>query len=332
MGFMRGILVHPEELTEAWLDGMREAGLNTLGLHPVGGSRAHESLQAAIELHASLQMKRLRAKAGELGIAVEYEAHAMRWLLPAEMFREKPDWFRMDEHGRRTADFNLCASNPDALEYVGRRAALLASLLDTGSDRYFFWLDDVSAAACHCPECRRLSASDQQLRIVNAMLRGLRAYNPRAKISYLAYHSTLDAPRNTRPEEGVFLEYAPIRRDHHRPIDDPDSPENCRESGSLKELLSFFGARDAKVLEYWMDNSLFSNWTKPPKPFRLDAEVMKRDAAYYASLGFRSITSFGCYLGPDYQRLYGNPPLREYGSILRECARACGGDETAEEQ
>ena len=45
--------------------------------------------------------------------------------------------------------------------------------------------------------------------------------------------------------------------------------------------------------------------------------VWKRDAAYYASLGFRSITSFGCYLGPDYQRLYGNPPLKEYGSILR---------------
>ena len=60
--------------------------------------------------------------------------------------------------------------------------------------------------------------------------------------------------------------------------------------------------------------------------------VWKRDAAYYASLGFRSITSFGCYLGPDYQRLYGNPPLKEYGSILRECARAYGGDGSAEEK
>ena len=312
----RGILVHPEELTEEWIEGMHAAGLNVLGLHPAGGAQAHRTLAEAVERHGTEEMRRLISKARRLGISVEYEAHAMRYLLPAEMFETRRDFFRVDERGERTADSNLCASNPEALAYIADRAALLASQLETGSDKYYFWLDDVSGRACCCPDCRRLTPGDQQLKIINAMLAGLRRYNPRATLCYLAYYDTLEPPRAVEPEEGVFLEYAPIRRDHHRPICDPDCAENVTESRTLCDLLSFFGRKDAKVLEYWMDNSLYSHWTKPPRPFALDEEVMRRDVEYYLSLGFESLTSFGCYLGPDYRRLYGAPPLAEYGKLL----------------
>lgn len=196
------------------------------------------------------------------------------------------------------------------------RAAVLAALLDTGVSRYFFWLDDVTDCACHCPDCRQLSPSDQQLRTVNAMLTGLRRYNRSAKLCYIAYHDAMDVPRKVQPLDGVFLEYAPIKRDFHRPINDMDSPENVSEARSLRELVAFFGAQDARVLDYWMDNSLYSNWTKPPRLFTLDEEVMKWDAAFYASLGFECVTSFGCYLGPDYRRLYGRPPILRYGEVL----------------
>lgn len=170
--------------------------------------------------------------------------------------------------------------------------------------------------ACHCPDCRQLSPSDQQLRTVNAMLTGLRRYNRSAKLCYIAYHDAMDVPRKVQPLDGVFLEYAPIKRDFHRPINDMDSPENVSEARSLRELVAFFGAQDARVLDYWMDNSLYSNWTKPPRLFTLDEEVMKRDTAFYASLGFECVTSFGCYLGPDYRRLYGRPPILRYGEVL----------------
>lgn len=312
----RGILVHPEDLTLGWIDRMASAGLNTLGLHPVGGVQAHESLQRAIDAHGSAQSRRLRAEALARGISVEYEAHVMAWLLPRERFAKHPEWFRMNEKGERTADFNLCASNPDALDFVAERTAELASLLDTGARKHYFWLDDVTGYRCHCPACRALSAGDQQLKIVNAMLGGLRRRNPEAKLCYLAYHDALEVPRGVEPADGVFLEYAPIRRDHHRPIADAGCERNAAEVKPLKELISFFGAKDARVLDYWMDNSLFSNWTKPPKPFRLDAEVMAADVDFYRSLGFEEITSFGCYLGPDYEALYGEASLEEYGRIL----------------
>ena len=314
----RGILVHPEELTERWLVNMREAGLNVLGLHPVGGRQADQSLRDAVRDHGTEKTRGLLAKARDMGIAVEYEAHAMRYLLPADRYRAHPDWFRMDERGERVPDFNLCPSRPEALAFVAERAAALAEALDTGTDRFAFWLDDVAGRTCHCPACRGLSPSDQQLTVVNAMLAGLRRRDPRARLCYLAYHDTLEPPRRVAPAEGVFLEYAPFRRNPHRPLADPGCEENRRESRTLKDLLGFFGRKDAKVLEYWMDNSLYSNWTKPPRPFALDQEVMRRDVEYYLSLGFESLTSFGCYLGPDYQALYGEPPLELYGRILAE--------------
>lgn len=312
----RGIIVHPEDLTLGWIDRMAGARLNTLGLHPVGGVKAHESLQRAIDMHALPESRRLRAEAAARGINVEYEAHAMAWLLPRHLHARHADWFRMNEKGERVADFNLCASNPDALDYVAERTALLSSLLDTGASKHYYWTDDVAGYSCQCPECRKLTPSDQQMKLVNAMLKGLRSRDRGAKLCYLAYHDALDVPRNVEPLDGVFLEYAPIRRDHHRPINDSSCGKNAIEVAPLKELVSYFGAKDARILDYWMDNSLFSGWTKPPKPFKLDAEVMAADVDFYASLGFEEITCFGCYLGPDYDELYGEASLEEYGEIL----------------
>lgn len=312
----RGILVHPEDLTDKWILCMADAGLNNLGLHPVGGRLAHESLQRAVDTHILPESRRLRALAKEKGINVEYEAHAMGWLMPRHIFSEHPEWFRMNEKGERVADFNMCASNPEALEYLAERTALLARLTETGSDKYYLWTDDVSGFSCHCPMCRSLSPSDQQLALVNAMLKGLRRYKKDAKLCYLAYHDALAVPEKVEPEEGVFLEFAPIGRDHHRPINDPDCDKNRDEIRDLKKLMDFFGKKDSRVLEYWMDNSKFSNWTKPPKRFTLDAGVMERDAEFYASMGFEEMTSFGCYLGPDYEELFGEASLTEYGRIL----------------
>jgi hypothetical protein len=66
------------------------------------------------------------------------------------------------------------------------------------------------------------------------------------------------------------------------------------------------------VLEYWLDNSLFSKWKKPPQPFSWDPEVMRQDLAYYESLGFEDATVFACYLGSDYEELHGAPDIEAY--------------------
>lgn len=44
----RGIIIHPEELDATWPDRLKAAGLNVLGLHPVGGQEACASLERAL--------------------------------------------------------------------------------------------------------------------------------------------------------------------------------------------------------------------------------------------------------------------------------------------
>ena len=313
----RGIIIHPEELEWSWVERMQDAHLNVLGLHPAGGANAHLTLEAAIHHRLLPETQAMFDQLHHMGVEIEYEAHTMAWLLPRSLFSVKPQWFRMDESGNRVPDHNLCPSQPEALDFVARRAEQLSRMLHVDSERHFFWLDDVSGSACHCEKCRALSPSDQQMLVVNAMLRGLRRYRAGAKLSYLAYHDAIAAPQKVEPLDGVFLEYAPFHRNAHRPIFDPDCAENAREAQHIKPLLDFFGTKDSQVLEYWMDNSMYSNWTKPPKQFALDEAVMQADVNDYRALGFDSITSFGCFLGQDYRELWGEPPIRRYGEILR---------------
>lgn len=212
----------------------------------------------------------------------------------------------------------MCLANPDALDYLSYRAQMLATQLWTGSHRWYFWPDDVSGYSCHCSHCQKLSASDQALKITNAIAKGIRKFDPEGQTAFLAYQDTTAVPTTVEPEEGVFLEFAPIWRDHERPIADFTCEKNAHEIRNISELISFFGTKNSQVLEYWMDNSLFSNWTKPPKYLELKQDVMKKDVEYYNDLGFEYATSFGCYLGADYRELHGTPPVLQYGKILKD--------------
>ena len=73
----------------------------------------------------------------------------------------------------------------------------------------------------------------------------------------------------------------------------------------LLPLMELFKGETRKVLEYWFDNSLFSHWKKPPVRFHLQGETMRREIGTYRRLGFDAVASFACFLGEDYEALYG---------------------------
>lgn len=314
----RGFIINPEDLSKPLLFRLAACGMNELGIHSGGGRRASELIEKTLAWHRLESTQELFRLAAEMDIMVEYDEHALRTLVPANLFSEHPDWFRMDEKGQRVSDFNICASNEEALSFVSQRASWLAGALNTPSHRHAYWIDDVTNAACHCRKCKNLKPADQALRITNAVLKGLRAVDHKAIIGFLAYNDAMDVPERTFPEKGVYLEYAPINRDSNAAINDPSSAKNRAETAKLRDMLQLFGTENARVLEYWMDNSRFSNWTKPPKRFTLNAEIMRRDVNYYYEMGFRDMTSFGCYLGPEYEALYGKAPIEEYCAVLRE--------------
>ena len=154
--------------------------------------------------------------------------------------------------------------------------------------------------------------------IMNRILTELKKEDPEARLAYLAYYGTLTPPERVKPDDGIFLEYAPIDRDHHKALSDETSEKNVSQNCHLPALLDFFGREDAKVLDYWLDNSLFSNWTKPPKAFAPDAAVINADFEYYSKMGFRDISTFACYLGEDYIALYGEPDLVPFAKAFQQ--------------
>lgn len=304
----RSLLVHPDEFTDKWIDRAAAIGLDVLAVHPVGGGNADKSLTNLLALCSQHDFRARVDRAIAKGLTVEYECHAGTWLLPRDLFREHPEYFRMDESGKRVQEVNFCPSSPEALEIVARRARELARGLYRSSSRHYFWLDDVNMDICKCPKCLEYSASDLQLKVCNRILAELRKDDPKSQLAFLAYCATLRPPTKVKPAEGIFLEYAPIGREWDRPA----SEQLVVDVKDIRALLDCFGRKDARVLEYWYDNSLFSRWTKPPKKFAVNAYVMRTDVVWYRELGFESIASFACYLGDDYEKLWGEPDVSDF--------------------
>ena len=314
---MRGLVLSTQELAEVdWPALAARSGINTIGTHITPS-----------EVLAFLDTDKGRsftAACREHGITVEHQLHAMGELLPRELFSQDPELFRMDTSGVRTADFNCCVHSEKALEIIAANAARLAEALRPDNHRYYFWLDD-NAPVCCCPLCREYSPSEQALIVENRMLRAIRQVDPEARLAHLAYSHFMDPPVKVKPEEGIFLEFAPIYRSWDVPLTEEDAlcPRGYPVTNGdnlrwLEANLKVFDPADAVVLEYWVDASLFSRWKRPSVELPWHPEVCSSDLATYARYGLRNVTSFAVYMDAEYfQRFPSTAPIEEYGSLLR---------------
>ena len=306
-----GLIAHPEELTKGEIAAFRAAGADVLGLHPVGGNKATSSLENLLIWLKTDKGRRLLSYARSLGLEIEYEMHATSFLVPREMFSSHPEYFR-EANGVRTNDYNFCVSSDEMLRLMAKNAAALGRVLSPDTHDYYFWLDDAENSRCECEKCRVFSASDQSLIVANAIADELRRFDSSARVCYLAYLGTLTPPKSVKPAPGVFLEYAPMKRDRSIPVWEDDNVKR-----ELAALFDVFEPGEAKILEYWYDNSMFSNWKKPPKKFTPDNERIAHEIEFYRSLGVGNVTSFACYLGADYEALYGAPDFSAVKSAKR---------------
>ncbi len=310
----RGVVLYTSDLaTLDWPRRAAAARLTTIATHMLPSQ--------VTEWLATGTGEQFLADCASYGLAVEHELHAMGELLPRELFTYDPALFRMDEEGLRTPQGNLCPSNPAALELVSERAQYFTGLLPSTTGRYFYWLDD-GLPMCRCPRCRELADSDQAVLVENTLLSAIREVAPQATLAHLAYHNTLQAPTQVRPDKGLFLEFAPIHRRYDVSLVDlPARLEGQLSHGeqleALKANLEWFGAEGAQAIEYWLDISRFSGWDRN-KVSALDwrPDVLRADLALYAQLGVRHITSFAPWLDGDYVARFGEPPLGDYGAAL----------------
>jgi Domain of unknown function (DUF4838)/Carbohydrate family 9 binding domain-like len=308
----RGVVLVPEDLSLAdWPERAARAGLTTIALHHGLSPKVVSDF-----IHSPAGRDFLTRCAG-LGLNVEYELHAMRELLPRALFAAEPALFRMNEQGERTPDANLCVHSVRALEIVSSNAVRLARELPPTTSRYFFWGDD-ALPWCRCRECREFSDSDQALLLENYLIGELRQLDPTAQLAHLAYANTLAAPKRVRPQAGVFLEFAPIHRRYDIPYAQQTGSDTQDALGALEENLRIFPAKSAQVLEYWLDVSRFSHWTRPAVRLPWHSNVMAADLETYQRLGLEQATTFAVWIDANYLKRFGDlVAVQEYGQSLR---------------
>jgi hypothetical protein len=315
-----GIILDVNDLsTVDWPKLAKESGINTIGCHVTPS-------QVATFIESN-KGKQFLKDCKKYGINVEYELHALSDLLPRDLFKEDSTMFRMNEEGKRVADYNLCVHSEKALNIICDNVVKYSKILKPTTGRYFYWIDD-GVPMCYCPKCKNYSESEQSLILENRIIKALRSeVDNYASLAHLAYHRTLEAPVKIKPEDGVFLEFAPFHRKWDKPINELNVKRNDVEithGDYLKYLddnLKVFPKETAQVLEYWLDVSLFSNWKKPAVQLPWNKEVFMSDIDTYAKRGIRHITTFGVYMDNVYFNNYPDVSfLREYGGGLKQYA------------
>lgn len=309
----KGVVVYPNDITSVGLDEWRnrtdQSGINLIGLHAATNNDPLDTLETFIKSPIGQDFLKL---CSDKGVDVEYEIHALQFLLPRSLFAGHPEYFRMDEDGQRCAEFNMCFTSAEAVEAMRPRLEEMLKWMKPTTHRYYFWTDDVSGKYCHCDNCRNLSPSEQALVYENNLLNLIREYDPEATMAHLSYNQTIEAPVNVRPDEGVFLEYAPLGRVYSEPL-------TKAMQDALKDNLLAFPGNTFHVLEYWLDESMFCGWRRDalvPLPFGIDE--WSRDIEMYRSLGAADFTTFATWLYGDYIRKYGSTEqiFIQYGKAL----------------
>ena len=308
-------MITPEDFIGVdWIARMKELRLNTLGIHS-GGGASHDVLAmlgsyAAAEFHSKVR---------DAGLELEYEVHAADVLLERSLFETHPEYFPQDYlTGERTARGNWCVTNPEVRRRIAENAAKLSQSLVPSTHRHYFWSCDFHGGWCHCPACSPYTVSDQNLASVNAMIREIRKTDPEAELAYLGYLNHYEVPEKVQPEEGIFLEFAPMTRCPHHAIDDPVCSLNRVYWNSLKRHLELFDPARTHILEYWLDSSFYSHYRKPAVKPVLSRDVLRRDLEAYLKLGIDKFTTFAVYMDGNYFRNNGDAELRLYAEVLNE--------------
>ncbi|MCI8435410.1 MAG: DUF4838 domain-containing protein [Clostridia bacterium] len=309
-----GVVIINQDFSIDWMDLLSECNLKTIGLHSLystGGLDGH------LNWLLNENTQKLLEKFESNGFTIEHQLHAVDWLLPRSLFKVYPEWFRQNDAGERSPDWNLCVSNADALSFVETSAYKLALLLNQKSHRYYIWSDDCPNSICKCESCRALSGADQNMIIMKHVLKGLKRFDKAAKLSVLSYQDSLGLP-SIPPDKDMFLEFAPVDRNHFTPIDGDDE-SNVRNRNVLEDLLKVFPAASTHILEYYLDVSLFCKWKREDaRALNLDEKVLRRDAIYYKSLGVEGMTTFTGFIDKNWRRKYGDDDIKTYAKTVNE--------------
>ena len=309
-----GIILCYQDIDDKWLDILEKMNIKNIGIHTLyqcGG------VSGLLEWLEEEKTKKLLKDAEIRGFNYTFPIHAVDYLLPRRLFNEHPDYFRVNKDNTRTNDWNFCVSNKEALKYVEESSYELAKKLNQKSNHYEIWADDSLNSYCHCDKCKKYSPADQNLIISSTILKGLKRFNKEAKNSYLAYQDSLDVP-NLKVDKDLFLEFAPIDRNHLVSISSNDDRNNKNNKNILDKLCKVFN-KEVYILEYYLDVSYFCKWNRAnAKGLELDEHVLEEDFKFYDKYNVSKLYTFAGFIDNEWINKYGTLDLMKYSNSLHK--------------
>ena len=216
------------------------------------------------------------------------DGHNLQRIIPASLFAEHPEYFALNESGKRTTD-QLCFSNPDVFN-------ITLDYLRNLKQRYPYSTfipisQNDTGGYCHCPECEAIAQeeggvnSGPMIRFINKVAAVLKEEMPDTYLWTYAYQGTREAPINAVPEDNVIIWLCSIECCFSHTFEecsklDHSEGNDKKSSKSFVEDLKDWSAITNK-LYIWNYSTNFRNWNQTNPNF----DVLLEDMRLFADNG-----------------------------------------------
>lgn len=232
--------------------------------------------------------ERLVPELKKRGLLIEVGGHGYQNFLPAERyFAAHPEWFGMDEQGRRSRARNRVfeTSNPEALaEFTHNVLAYLRAhpeidIFDLWPPDGARWSEDPAGKAQGEPPVRHA-------RVVNYVAAAVAREFPQVTVEFIAYQNYLSPPDGVTFAPNTLVGFCPISQSFTRPIDDPGNAANRRYWEPLQQWKSRPDvAGRVYVYSYYRKYA----WQSLPV---LVPHLIERDLRSYRGAGVTGLSSY----------------------------------------
>ncbi len=272
---------HDTESLKRLIDWMPKLGFNTLVI-PI-------DYQGSGRVRWDNWREELIPELEARGIVIEVGGHGYENFLNAKMeggrlFRMHPEWFGMDEKGRRTPDKHMvfCSTNPDAVRYLQNN--VVAYLKSHPEIEIFdFWPPDMERW-CMCPECRKNSPERRHFELVNQMAKVLRKECPGVTLECLAYSRYVTPPEGIRLDPDVLLDFCPVTQNYEKQFYETGVPANESFARDLARWRAEFEG-DISIYSYYRKYK----WRSLPNVF---PHYLQNELKYFRDAGMQGISVY----------------------------------------
>lgn len=222
------------------------------------------------------------------GLLIEVGGHGYQNFLPAERyFDEHPEWFGLDEQGRRSRARNRVfeTANPAAIAEFTRnvlaylRAHPEIDIFDLWPPDGARWSEDQAGKALGEPPVRHA-------RVVNHVAAVVARELPHVTVEFIAYQNYLTPPTDIAFAPNTLVGFCPISQSFTTPINDPTNAVN---KGYWDALQEWKGRADVAGRLYLYSYYRKYAWQSLPV---LIPHAIEREVRSYREVGVAGLSSY----------------------------------------